>query len=239
MTRGWWLLVLAVVLADRLAGEVTIQNPGLPDQEECAYSETIGSDPPRSYRISLSLVSAPAHYEVHSTAVDFESWYRLDPHTLISFWSRSANRETAVTVVRTTEYQRLEPTPGADDLVVTDLGSLPVVLRGFPWGKVTYAKLLYLGNTNFSGPGLGFELKVLGIEKIQAAGRTWDCWHATTGLAGAVGWVLPKTDWWFAADGSHVLVKFVGPQGGPGSPLRSLTLERYFVPSESKAPPAR
>lgn len=209
--------------------EVVITNPGLPDHEALSYTETIDTLT-RPFEVTLSLnPSVPPRYEYHSAGADLESTYRLDPATLLSLSSESVTRGVDATVLRTAEYRNLKTKPGKDDLVVTDLGSLPVVLRGFPWGTTLFAKILYVGNTSYAGSAISFELQVAGRQSVVAAGRTWDCWHVTTGLGGALGLLLAKTEWWFAAEGSHPLVKTSGPSGGPGSPTRTLLLQSYTV----------
>ena len=209
--------------------EVVITNPGLADHETLSYTETIDTLT-RPFEVTLTLnPTAPAHYEFHSVGADLESTYRLDPTTLQSLSSESVTSGVDATVLRTVEYRNLKTKPGKDDLVVTDLGSLPIVLRGFPWGTTSFAKLLYVGNTSYAGSAISFELQVVGRQSIAAAGRTWDCWHVTTGLGGALGLLMAKTEWWFAAEGSHPLIKASGPSGGPGSPTRMLLLQSYTI----------
>jgi len=130
-------------------------------------------------------------------------------------------------VRRTADYRDLKVKAGADDLPVTDLGSLPVVLRGFPWGQRSSAKISYVGNTMGGGSSFSFELNVVGKETLTAAGRSWECWRVTTGLGGAFSLVMAKTDWWFAVEGTHPLIKSSGPLAGPGSPTRVLLLQSY------------
>jgi hypothetical protein len=209
--------------------EVVIANPGLADHEVLSYTETIDTLS-RPFEATLTLnPGAPARYEYHSVGADLESTYRLDPTNLLSLSSESMTRGTDATVLRTADYRNLKVKPGKDDLVVTDMGSLPVVLRGFPWGKATFAKILYVGNTSYAGSAIAFELQVVGQQSVAAAGRTWECWHLTTGLGGALGLLLAKTDWWFAVEGTHPLIKTSGPLGGPGSPTRTLVLQNYVV----------
>jgi len=225
------LLVLFIAIGAVTLGhaEVVIANPGLADHEALSYTETIDALS-RPFEVTLTLnPAAPARYEYHSVGADLESTYRLDPATLLSLSSDSTTRGPDATVLRTADYRNLKVKPGKDDLLVTDMGSLPAVLRGFPWGKATFAKILYVGNTSYAGSAIAFELQVEGRQSIAAAGRTWDCWHLTTGLGGALGLVLAKTEWWFAVEGTHPLIKTSGPLGGPGSPTRTLLLQNYVV----------
>ena len=213
-----------VIVPSVLVAQVPIANPGLPDHEILRYTETIGSVR-HPFEATLNLVTdGSPHYEYHAVGTELETIFHLEPKNLLSFWSQMVTKEADVTVVRTSEYRHLKAKAEADQLVVTDLGSLAVVLRGFPWGQTSYAKLEYLGNTTYTGPGIEFELKVEGRESVVTEAATWECWHVTTGLSGALGLVLPKTHWWFSVDGTHPLVKMSGPVGGPGSPTRTLSL---------------
>jgi hypothetical protein len=206
--------------------EVLIANPGLADAESLSYTESIGAVS-RPLEVTLTRAENPARLEFRSVGADLESLYRLDPATLVSLSSETLTRAADATVRRTSEYRNLKAKPGADDLVVTDLGSLPVVLRGFPWGRASSAKILYVGNTTYGSSAISFELQVVGKDTVTAAGRTWDCWHVTTGLGGALSLVMAKTDWWFAIEGTHRLIKTSGPVGGPGSPMRTLLLQTF------------
>ena len=230
MPRIFLPLVLAVVLTPGVGAQIKITNPGFGPKETLSYAETVGSAS-HLYDVTLTQVGegAASRLEFRSVGADLESVYRLDPVTLVSLSSETITRAADATVRKTAEYQNLRPKAGPDDLVVTDLGSLPVVLRGLPWGRVTSAKILYVGNTSYGGTAISFEIQVVGRETITAAGRTWDCWHLTTGLGGALSLMMAKTDLWFAVEGTHPLVKTSGPVGGPGSPTRTLLLQTYTV----------
>jgi len=224
------LLLFLLVTVLGVSAEVPITNPGFADRESLKYTETIGSVI-RPFEVTLTLVSDALgqRYEFRSVGAELESLYRLDPTTLLSLSSESLTKSPDATVKRTAEYRNLAVHAGPDDLVLTDMGSLPVVLRGFPWTKTKTAKILYVGNTSYGGSTISFEVQVVGKDTVTAAGRTWDCWHATTGLGGALGLLLAKTDWWFAVEGTHPLVKTSGPVGGPGSPTRTLLLQNDTV----------
>lgn len=221
------MLGLALLGVVGAAAEVRLTDPGL-GPETLTYVETIGTLS-RPYRVVLSRAGegAALRWELRTSGADVDSVYRFDPVSLLSLSSETLTRTPDAWVKRTGEYQNLSPRPAADEVVVTDLGSLPLALRGFPFGKVGAARLLYVGNLTYGGTGVSFELQVVGRESVKAAGRSWDCWRLSLGLGGGLSLVLPKTDLWFAVEGSHPLVKSSGPAGGPGSPTRTLLLERY------------
>jgi len=228
--RALFLAFLRVMIATGAMAQIPLSNPGFADREALSYTETIGAVS-RPFEVTLTLVSegGVSRYELRSSGTDLESVFRLDPSTLLSLSSESLTRTAEATVKRSAEYRNLVVKAGPGDLVITDMGSLPAVLRGFPWAKVKSAKILYVGNTSYGGSAVSFEFQLVGKETVTAAGKTWDCWHATTGLGGPLSLLLAKTDWWFAVEGTHPLVKTSGPVGGPGSPTRTLLLQTYVV----------
>lgn len=226
------VLSLGLVLVFGLTGataQVKLTNPGFAGQETLKYLETVGSV---TRTVDSSLLAGPgagARLEYRSVGAESESVHRLDPVTLLALASETLTKAPDATVRRTAEYRDLKVKAGVDDLVLTDLASLPVALRGFPWGQRTTAKITTVGNAAMGGGAFSFELTVVGKEKVTAAGKTWDCWHVTTGLGGAFAFVMAKSDWWFAVEGTHPLIKTSGPSGGPGSPMRVLVLQTYTI----------
>ena len=127
---------------------------------------------------------------------------------------------------RTTEILKAAPHPKPGELMIGDFNSLPVTLRGLPWGTFTSVNLVTLGAT---GRGQQFSLKltVVGRESISAGGKTYDCWHVQIGLGGFMGSLMGKSSYWFLANAPHFLVKSENPSGGPGSPLQKWELQGY------------
>lgn len=234
--RRWWcrgwirsggLGLLWVWLGLAPAGaQVVVTNPGFGPREVLGYQETLGSVT-RPFEASLTRGSGPGGtYEYRTVGTDLEAVYRLDPVSLVSLSSETVTRGADAEVRRTAEYRNLKPRLGAGDLAVTDLGSLPVVLRGYPWAPGS-AHVVFVGNPGSAS--VHFVFTVTGRESVVAGGKAWVCWHATLGLDGALGLLVPKTEYWFAVEGTHPLVKTVGPSAGPGSPVRTLVLTSWAV----------
>lgn len=230
-SRGAWVVLGAVLvggLGAPVDAQVRVANPGFGARESFSYDETVGSVT-RGYETRLTLVGegTAARYEYQTADADLEATYRLDPVTLVSLGSETLTRAPDAEVRRTADYRNLKPKAGAGELAVTDLGSLPVVLRGFPFADGAAARLAFVGNAGAAGSSVTFVVTVTGRDRVAAAGRTWDCWHVTLGLDGALSLLLAKTEYWFAVSGDHPLVKVVGPSGGPGSPTRTLVLRSW------------
>lgn len=208
--------------------QIKTVNPGLPTKEIIKYTETIGSATyPLETTLTLVGKGSAARYEYRTKAFDFDSTYWLDPVTLQSVASEITTFAPDAIIKKTTEYQKLVAKVGPGELLITDLGCIPILLRGYPWSKVVTHRFIYAGNTMFAGPGIDFEFQMLGRETITAGGRTWDCWHASTGLGAPYSWVLTRAEWWFAVEGTHPLIKTTAPMGGPGTPTRTQVLVSY------------
>ena len=160
-TRAGFFVLAVALLPGAAVAQVRLNNPGLPSSEVLEYTETIGSSS-HPWRSSLRLVreGVAERYEFQSSGPELDSFYSITTETLISVASRTITRADDVTVTRTASYEALRPRPAADEVVVTDLGSLPVVLRGFPWGKVSSARMLFVGNPG--SDAFSFEIRVLG-----------------------------------------------------------------------------
>jgi len=225
--KAWAVLLFVLGGLVPAGAQIRTSNPGFAPRESYSYVETIGGQT-RPYQVTLTLVGEgpSARYEFHTVGTDLESVYRLDPATLVSLSSQTLTKAPDAEVVRTAEYKNVKVKAGADELAVTDLGSLPAQLRGYPWGKVAAGRIAYVGNASASA-SITFELQVAGKDKVAAAGKTWECWHVTLGLGGALSVFLAKTEYWFAVEGTHPLIKAAGPSAGPGSPPRSLVLQSF------------
>jgi len=216
------LTVLFLVTTLSLGAEVRVANPGI-GRETMHYDETLGVQH-RSVTVTLGLQGDRLEYR--SLGPDLELVLRLHPETLTSLAAESLTKAPDATVRRTTEFRQLSPKLGADDLGVTDLASLPVLLRGFPFGQRSSAKIVIVGNPSL-GTAPNFELQVVGREKVTAGGKAWECWKVTTGLGGALSLVLAKSEWWFSVVAAPLKVKSSAPSAGPGSPTRTLVLADY------------
>jgi hypothetical protein len=127
---------------------------------------------------------------------------------------------------RTTEILKSTPHPKANELVIGDFNSLPVTLRGLPWGTFSSVNLVTL---EAPGRGMPFTLKltVVGRESINAGGRTYDCWKVQLGMGGFLGSLMGKSSYWYSANVPHFLVRSESPSGFPGSPLQKWELQSY------------
>lgn len=220
------LIALALPAASARA-QVIIRNPSLPAEERAVYTERIGDD---SWTViqSLSLRSenGDSWYEFTSSSPETDVTVRLDVSTLFPRGSEVITRNGDSVIRRTTEILKAAPHPRADELVIGDFTSLPVTLRGLPWGTFTSVTLVALGASG-RGQQFSFRLTVVGREKVSAGGTTYDCWKVELGLGGFFGAFVGKTTYWFLADAPHFLVKSEGPSGGPGSPTERLEIQTY------------
>jgi hypothetical protein len=221
-------VLFAVVLpAVPLCAQLSISNPSLPPQEYFLYAENI-QDQSGTVSQSMSFKSAngDSWYEFTSKSSESEVTMRLDAVTLFARSSEVITRSGDSLIRRTTEILAATPHAKQGELMIGDYASLPVTLRGLPWGTFTQANLVTLGAPRGSGQ-VSVQLTVAGHESISTGGKTWDCWKVQLGLGGLLGAFFAKSTYWFAAEAPHVLVKSEVPTGGPGSPTRVMELQRY------------
>jgi len=223
------LPILLVVLSRPvpLSAQVTIENPSLPVEESLVYTVKTGDDS-WTVRQSMILKSAKgdAWYEFRSSSPDSDMTMQLDAVTLLPRSSEVTTHSADSVIRRTTEILKATPHPKTNEVVIGDFASLPVTLRGLPWGTFTSVNLITLGATG-RGRQFSLQLSVVGRESISAGGRTYDCWKAQLGLGGLFGSLIGKSSYWFSADAPHFLVKSESPSGGPGSPMQKWELQSY------------
>jgi hypothetical protein len=221
------ILVASALSSPSLSAQVVIRNPSLPAEESAVYTERVGED---SWTVSQSLVlrsdNGDSWYQFTSRSPESDVSVRLDALTLFPRDSEVITRSGDSVIRRTTEILQATPHPRANELVVGDFASLPVTLRGLPWGTFTTVNLIALGASG-RGQQFSFQLTVAGRESIGAGGKTYDCWKVQLGLGGFMGAFMGKSTYWFSADAPHFLVKAESPTGGPGSPLQRWELQSY------------
>ena len=221
-------ILVALALPAATAGaQVVIHNPSLPAEERVSYTERVGDD---SWTVTQSLVlrseNGDSWYQLTSSSPEMDVTMRLDASTLFPRDSEVITRSGDSVIRRTTEILKAAPHPRADELVIADFISLPITLRGLPWGTFTSLTLVPLGASG-RGQQFSFQLTVVGREKVSAGGATYDCWKVQLGLGGFFGAFMGKSFYWFLADAPHFLVKSEGPSGGPGSPMQKVEILTY------------
>ncbi len=221
-------ILFAVALgAPPLCAQIVIRNPSLPQEESLVYTESIGGDAwTVTQSLSLKTAKGDSWYEFRSSSPESDIVMRLDPTTLFPRSSEVTSHSVDSLIKRTTEILRMTAQPKANEVVIADFNSLPITLRGLPWGTFTSANILFLGA---GGRGFQFspKLTVAARETVTAGGRSYDCWKVQLGIGGFMGSLMGKSSYWFSADVPHFLVKSESPSGGPGSPLQRWELQSY------------
>jgi hypothetical protein len=221
------LLFALALPAVSLPAQIVIGNPSLPLEETSVYTERIEG---RSATVSQGMVyrsgNGDAWYEFTSKSTASEVTMRIDAATLSARSSEVTTRTGDSVIRRTTEIIEATPHAKPGEIVVGDYLSLPVTLRGLPWGTFTQANLVALGAAR-GGQPLSIQLTIAGHESVSTGGKTWDCWKVQLGLGGFLGAFFAKTTYWFAAEAPHVMVKSETPSGGPGSPMQVMELQSY------------
>jgi hypothetical protein len=215
--------------AAAVSAQILIRNPSIPENERLVYTEKIGSVIRTiSETMVLKTEKGRSWYEFSSSSPDSETFMRLDKNTLFPDYSVTLTRGKDAVIRRTNEYLSVSIEAKADELVIPDFSSLPILLRGFPWGTVSFARLLTPGSMG-GGQSFSLELNVRGRETVKINGKDHDCWKVQLGAGGALGALMGsfmgKSFYWFSTEPTHYLVRAEGPSGGPGSGQRILELQ--------------
>lgn len=225
--RLFFSILLVALLQAAAFAQIVMSNPGLPPSENFVYSEKVGNRvTPFKQSVVFKTENGRSYYETQSFSVEQDLLYRVDAKDFLGFYSETTDRSPDATVRRIWELQQSYLKAKTDELVISDFNSLPFSLRAFPWGKVSYAKLVFMGTASAMS-AYQFELRVTGKETVKAGGKSYECWRTELSLAGILGGLVPKTVFWYNIQAPNYLVKFEGSQGGPGSPTRTLELVSY------------
>ena len=218
------LLLICVVCS--LHAQIRLSNPGVPAKENLVYAEKIGTQTGvLKQTVALKTENNKTYYEIVTNGTLSDIVYRVDAKTLDGFYSQTVERNPDSTIRRELEILSSSPKIAADELLVSDLNSLPFSLRGFPWGKINFAKLAFSGVSSTSSFSL--ELNIQGVEKLKIGGKSYECYKVQMGLGGILGGFVPMSFFWYSTQSPNILVRYEGSQGGPGSPVRVLELQSY------------
>ena len=205
------------------SGQIRIQNPSIPDDEQLVYSVKSGADSwIMRQQCSLHAENGGSWYEFSSRSPEADTLIRLDPVTLFPRSSEVVTHARDSIIRRTTEIVKASFVAKADELIIADdFASLPVILRGFPWESTKAAHLVTLGSGGF-GRSFSVDLAVAGKESLTLNGKTYECWKVQIGVGGFLGSIMSsimgKSLYWFSTDPTHYLVRSEGPTSAPGSP---------------------
>lgn len=230
-----WVSFAALLLAAMHPGvsQVLLSNPSIPDHETLTYSKTVAGKV-STLKVSWDLVreKSPPSYEVRAISPEQDALFRLDSHNLATLSSEVVSRSPDATLRRSSAVLENRARLGEGELLVGSYESFAYELRGFPWGRVAKARLVFLGAGSSGGSGFNLDLTVLGKESVEVLGHQVSCWKAQLGLSGVFGAFIGKTLLWYSADPPHYLVRSEGSSGPPGSPMASLLLVGYGSSSE-------
>lgn len=85
------------------------------------------------------------------------------------------------------------------------------VLRGFPFGGAKRVSF----NVFYYQPGITqYYAENKGLEKVRVPAGEFECYRIESGATGMASLMVPKAQYWYAREGSHVLVKYTGKKMG-------------------------
>ena len=198
----------------------------LPAIERFEYARSVG-EAKGSLSIELARKSerGKTWYELVTHAPDEDGVYTLDPTNLALLRSDVTTRSASTIIRRVTEVVEDKPVLAPDELQISATEAFRQRIRLIRFEEKPVYSLTFQGSQAM--PGFSLALTVVGREKVEAGGRTWDCWRVEVGAKGVVGGLFGRSRYWYQAEWPHVLVKFEGPSSFPGSPQTRLELISY------------
>lgn len=236
MTKKIGLALLAIALCGHsLAAEGSASNGGasnggtkylLPDAESFVYSRRTG-DKIEEVVVRSRLVADGdgPHYEIESGSPEQDILLKLDARSLFANYVEVTNRQEDSTIRQVTSVLENRFKAKDGELLVSSAESLTHSLRAFPWGSRQKTKIAFPGSGR--NGDFRFDFAVVGKERIEAMGRSVECWKAQLSLGGFLGSLVGKTQLWYSVQSPNYLVRSEGPSGMPGSPAVVLELKSY------------
>lgn len=201
----------------------SLRDPQIPNGERLVYQVTTGGIRSTTEVLTRSQrEGGKDFYFVDSRSSNIDVFFKVEKTSLLAVLTRTTQRSKDGTVVRETrlEDSRLQAKPG--EIALVDFPSLELALRGLDFEGQKSVRV-HIAGTEAESP-FSLVLSPAGKETLRIGGREWNCLKIQLSLSGVWSAVFPKTSFWMDVKEPHVLVKFEGQVGGPGTPRRVLEL---------------
>ncbi|MBN8215586.1 MAG: hypothetical protein J0L75_03045 [Spirochaetes bacterium] len=206
----------------------SVRDPGIPHGEFAEYRVVTGNKTNRStQRVHRQREGGLDAYVIDNFSEEMDLHVVAARSNLFAYQSRTIQKGRDARVIRETRFEdvRIAPRPGTIDLL--DFTGIDLLFRGLLFEGKKSAALRFVG----AGSDSPFKIEIqdAGPETLRINDRDYACNKVQLTLAGIWSAFIPKSTFWYEAKAPHVLVKYDGQQGPPGSPRRVMELVKYGV----------
>lgn len=217
------MVLIATVSAANFLGAQSLRDPQIPNGEHLVYQVTTGAiRSTTEILIRTAREGGKDYYFVDSRSSNIDVFSKVEKSSLLAVLTRTTQRSKDGTVIRETRFEDSRLSVNAGEIALVDFPSLEMALRGLDFEKQKSARVHIVG-TEAEAP-FSLVLSPAGKETLKIGSREWNCLKVQLSLSGIWSAVFPKTSFWLDTKEPHVLVKFEGQVGGPGTPRRVLEL---------------
>lgn len=221
--KAWCFVLLLAAAAAQSVGD-----PMIPDGEKATYRVTVGNKVTTMVqKVKVGTMGGQGIYTIDR----FDE--AMDTHTvalrssLLSVSSKVVQRTPEATVTREARYERLNLTSVPGTVNVLDFNGIDLLIRGLSFDGKKSVGLRFAA----IGAETPFRLEIQdgGADTLTLAGRTWNCRKVYLTVSGIWSAFVPKSTLWVDGNAPHLLLKFDGLNGAPGSPKRVMELIELTV----------
>lgn len=202
-----------------------LKDPGIPDGEMVTYVLKIGNE---SFAVTEQTVhkkeNGRDYYYITSLTKAEDMTVRIDRSAMTIVMSDSTIRKPGVVINNRSTTLRNDVKTAPDEISITDFRGLNMILRGYP-----FATLRTLRTKNIQGDMFAIQVNYLEETTLTIMGKKTPCYKLEMAVTGVLGAFVPKTYYWYTKEAPHIMVRYEGPSGGPGSPNRIMEMTGYSV----------
>lgn len=219
-----WLC--AVIWVKPAFGDFRFADPNIPNGEATTYRSTSEG---RTVFIKESITVAEKEgrpvYRVESLSPTLDAHIEIRRSDMRVVTVRTVQKYATATLDSTLKIVDQQDMNQNDAVEVPHFVALTHLLRGFPFESPQTVKIRYFGGAAKNKFTLSVKYKKK--ETITIATGRVECHKLEFGLDGMWGAMLPELELWYAVAPPHYLVRYVGPEGPPGTPSRHIELVEY------------
>lgn len=204
-------------------------DPAIPHGERITYrSESEGQTTIMEETIVQLREDGGLFYEVTSRSPALDTIIRIDRKDMTVFSVHTIQKYDTATLDSKLIIRDLQPNVSDDAITVPHFVALTHLLRGYPFESKKKLQISYYGGSAKNKFTLCVRYK--NRERININDTEIECYKLEFGLDGFLSAVLPELELWYTVTPPHYLIRYKGPEGPPGTPVRLIELIDYQLP---------